>query len=166
LTDKEVEVGRATDTDIAGILELQAANQAETGGGLSASLPGLRIVAMMSTMPLVVARRKGRVIGFLMTGTRAIHADVPIIRAMLDAYPGTDTAYIYGPVCVDMKERGRGLAQSMFEELRRLLPGREGILFIRRDNTASFAAHEKMGMREVASLEFNGADYAVFSYFG
>jgi hypothetical protein len=30
-----------------------------------------------------------------------------------------------------MKERGKGLAQAMFEELRRLLPGREGILFIR-----------------------------------
>lgn len=161
-----MEVLRATETDLAGILELQAANQAGNGGGLSVSLPGPRIVAMMSDMPLIVARRKSRVIGFLMTSTRAIHADMPIIRAMLDAYPGTDTSYLYGPTCVAIQERGKGLAQAMFEELRRLLPGREGILFIRRDNTASFAAHEKMGMREVASFEFNGTEYAVFSYFG
>ncbi|MBN2107948.1 MAG: GNAT family N-acetyltransferase [Deltaproteobacteria bacterium] len=166
MTDREAEVVRATEADIAGILELQAANQAENGGGLSASLPGSRIVEMMSDMPLIVARRNDRIIGFLMTSIRAMNADVPIIRAMLDAYPGSDTAYLYGPTCVDIKERGKGLAQAMFEELRRLLPGREGILFIRRDNTASFAAHDKMGMREVASFEFNGADYAVFSYFG
>lgn len=166
MTDIEVGVGRATETDLAGILELQAANQAGNGGGLSASLPSSRIVAMMSGMPLIVARRNGRIIGFLMTGTRAMNADVPIIRKMLDAYPGTDTAYLYGPACVSMKERGKGLAQAMFGQLRRLLPGREGILFIRRDNTASFAAHEKMGMREVASFEFNGAEYAVFSYVG
>jgi predicted GNAT superfamily acetyltransferase len=162
----EVEVVRATETDLAGILELQAANQAGNGGGLSASLPGSRIAAMMSDLPLIVARRKGRIIGFLMASTRAMNADVPIIRKMLDAYPGTDSAYLYGPTCVEMKERGKGLAQAMFEELRRLLPGREGILFIRRDNTASLAAHEKMGMREVASFEFNGTEYAVFSYVG
>ncbi len=161
-----LEIDRATEADLEGILELQAANQAEKGGSLSAGLPRLRIVAMMSEMPLIVARRNGRIIGFLMTSTRAMNADIPIIRAMLDAYTGTDDAYVYGPICVDLHERGKGLAQAMFAELRRLLPGREGILFIRRDNTTSLAAHEKMGMHEVASFEFGEADHAVFSYYG
>jgi predicted GNAT superfamily acetyltransferase len=95
-----------------------------------------------------------------------MNADVPIIRAMLAAYPGATDAYVYGPICVSAEERGKGLAQAMFAELQRLLPGREGILFIRRDNPASLRAHEKMGMHEVAGFVFNGNDYVVLSYVG
>jgi len=46
------------------------------------------------------------------------------------------------------------------------LPGREGILFIRRDNPASLSAHAKMGMHEVAGFVFNGNDYVAFAYVG
>jgi predicted GNAT superfamily acetyltransferase len=121
---------------------------------------------MMREMPLIVARRGDRIAGFLMTSTRAMNADVPIIGAMLAAYPGTSDAYVYGPVCVAAEERGKGLAQAMFSELRRLLPALEVILFIRRDNPASLRAHEKMGMREVASFVFGGNEFAVLSYIG
>jgi predicted GNAT family acetyltransferase len=92
--------------------------------------------------------------------------DIPIIRAMLEAYPGTADAYVYGPICVKEEERGKGLAQAMFTELRRLERGREGILFIRRDNPASLRAHRKMGMREVAGFVLGGIDYVVLSYVG
>jgi predicted GNAT superfamily acetyltransferase len=95
-----------------------------------------------------------------------MNADVPIIRAMLTAYPGATDAYVYGPVCVSADERGKGLAQAMFAELQRLLPEREGILFIRRDNPASLRAHEKMGMHEVADFVCNGNDYVALSYVG
>jgi predicted GNAT family acetyltransferase len=54
----------------------------------------------------------------------------------------------------------------MFTELRRLERGREGILFIRRDNPASLRAHRKMGMREVAGFVLGGIDYVVLSYVG
>jgi len=161
-----VEISRATQTDLDGIMDLQTANQAERGGTLSASLPRSRIAAMMRSMPLIVARRSGRITGFLMTSTREMNADVPIIRAMLEAYSGTTDAYVYGPICVSGEERGKGLAQVMFAELQRLLPGREGILFIRRDNPASLRAHAKMGMHEVAGFVFNGNDYVVLSYAG
>ena len=147
-------------------MALQTANQPERGGMLSASLPRSRIAEMMRAMPLIVARRSGRVVGFLMTSTRDMNADVPIIRAMLAAYPGATDAYVYGPVCVSAEERGKGVAQAMFAELQRLLPGREGILFIRRDNPASLRAHEKMGMHEVADFVFNGNDYVALAYVG
>jgi predicted GNAT superfamily acetyltransferase len=161
-----VDICRATEIDLDGIMELQSANQPERGGTLSASLSHSRIARMMRAMPVIVARSSGRITGFLMTSTREMNADVPIIRAMLAAYPGATDAYVYGPICVSAEERGKGLAQGMFEELQRLLPGREGILFIRRDNTASLHAHEKMGMHEVAGFVFNGNDYVVLSYVG
>jgi len=161
-----VEIGRATEEDLHGILELQAANQPERGGLLSAELPGSRIVEMMRAMPLIVARRNGRVVAFLMNSPRGMNDDVPIIRAMLDAYGATPDAYVYGPICVSDAERGKGLAPAMFAELRRLEPGREGVLFIRRDNAASLRAHTKMGMREVADFAFDGKDFVVLSYVG
>ena len=161
-----MEISRATEIDLDGIMDLQTANQPERGGPLSASLPRSRIAEMMRTMPLIVARCSGRITGFLMTSTREMTADVPIIRAMLAAYPGATDAYVYGPICVSAEERGKGLAQAMFAELQRLLPGREGILFIRRDNPASLRAHARMGMREVAGFVFNGNDFVALSHVG
>lgn len=166
MKNSEVDIGRATEADLDGIMELLAENQPELGGMLSASFSRVRITEMMNEMPLIVARRGGRIIAFLMSSTRNMNEDVPIIQAMLNAYPGTSDAYVYGPICVSSEDRGKGLALAMFRELRRLEPGREGILFIRRDNQASLRAHEKMGMREIASFIFNGNEYAVSSYFG
>ena len=159
-----VDICRATEIDLDGIMELQAANQPERGGTLSASLPRSRIANMIRALPLIVARRSGRVAGFLMSSTREMNADVPIIGAMLAAYPGATDAYVYGPICVSAEERGKGLAQAMFAELRRLLPGREGILFIRRDNHASLHAHARMGMHVAAAFVFDGNDYVALSY--
>lgn len=161
-----VNIGTATEADLDGIVELQAANQPERGGMLSASLPRARIAEMIRGRPLIVARRSGRVVAFLMNSTREMNDDVPIIRAMLEAYPGTADAYVYGPICVTEEERGKGLAQAMFTELRRVERGREGILFIRRDNPASLRAHTKMGMREVAGFVFGGTEYVILSYIG
>ncbi|WP_232496442.1 GNAT family N-acetyltransferase [Methylotenera versatilis] len=118
---------------------------------------------MMQAMPLIVARRNSHVTGFLMMTTRAMNADIPIIKAMFTAYEGSADAYVYGPVCVGAEERRKGLAQAMFAELKRLQPGREGVLFIRLDNEASLRAHIRMGMKETAKFRFNGSDYLVFS---
>lgn len=166
MTNHEASVSRANEADLDGILELQAANQTERGGSLAASLPRSRVAAMMQEMPIIVARRAERITGFLMTTTREMNADLPIVQAMFTAYNGTPNAYVYGPICVGEEERGKGLAQTMFADLRRLEPGREGILFIRKDNEPSLRAHRKMGMKEVAFFIFNGFEYAVFSYIG
>ncbi len=166
MTDQQIQISRANDADLDGIVELQAANQIARGGALAAELPRARVVTMMQEMPLIVARRDQRVSGFLMTTTRQTNADIPIVQAMFAAYPGSTDAYVYGPICVAQEERGQGLAQIMFAELRRLQPGREGILFIRRDNQPSLRAHARMGMQEVAEFHFNGFDYAVLSYTG
>jgi predicted GNAT superfamily acetyltransferase len=166
MSKSDVIVTRAHPSDLEGILALQADNQVARGGSLAASLPAGRIVSMMAAMPQIVARSNGQLTGFLMTTTREMNADLAIVQAMLAAYPGSPDAYVYGPICVSEHARGQGLAQQMFAELCRLEPGREGMLFIRNDNAASIRAHLKMGMREVASFPFNGADYAVFTFTG
>ncbi len=166
MVTEDIEIGVALPADIDGILALQDANQPERGGTLSARLPRQWLEAALGDLPVVVARRGGRVVGFLVSASRRAVADVAVIAAMLRAYPGAADAYVYGPVCVAAPERGRALAAAMFASLRAMLPGREGILFIRADNDASLRAHTRMGMRQVATFEHDGASFLAFAYIG
>jgi L-amino acid N-acyltransferase YncA len=157
-------IARATRADIDGILDLQEQNLPEHGGTLSARLPRAWFEAALDDLPIIVACRDDRVLGYLVSASRGAVAGVPVIAAMLRAYPGAEDAYVYGPVCVAVEERGRGLAAAMFAALRAELPGREGILFIRTDNVASLRAHARMGMRLVAEFEHEGAALVALAY--
>ena len=158
-------IGRAALADVQGILALAAENGPDRGGELSVRLRREAAVARISALPCIVARREGRVIGFLLTSEAKVPCP-PIVEAMLCAYSGSSGAYVYGPVCVDGTERGQGLAAAMFAELRQLLPGREGILFIKANNEPSLRAHRKMGMRQVAEFTHDGVKLIIFSYDG
>ena len=159
-----MQIGCATRDDIDGILALQEHNLPGRVGMLSARLPRAWFEAALDDMPIIVARRDARVVGYLVSASRAAVASVPVIAAMLRAYSGAENAYVYGPVCVAADERGQGLAAAMFATLRATLPGREGILFIRTDNAASLRAHARMGMRQVAAFEHDGAMMIALAY--
>ena len=147
------EIALATRDDIVGILDLQEQNLLGRGGLLSVRLPGAFIEAALDDLPQIVARRDGKIVGYLLAGSRGVHAQTPIIQAM----------YVYGPICVAESERGHGLATALFAELRERLPGRECVAFVRRDNAVSLQAHLKMGMKDVASFEHDGVAHAVLA---
>jgi len=161
-----IEIGTAEERDLDGILALQEANQPERGGTLSARLSRRQLAAMLADLPLMVACRGAAIVGYLLAASPATVSAVPIVRSMLAAYSGKPGAYIYGPIVVTAAERGRGLAQRLFESLRTRLPGREGILFIRADNSASLRAHEKMGVVPRGTFRHNDHDYVVLSFEG
>lgn len=115
---------------------------------------------------MIVARKNGSVVGYLVFSSFAAQAHVPLVQAMLKAYPAAPGAYNYGPICVAESERGCGLAGAMLAALRARLPGREGVAFIRCDNTTSLVAHKKMGMREVAGFTYDDVAFAVLAYSG
>jgi len=161
-----IDIGTASERDLDGILALQEANLPEHGGTLSARLSREQIAAMLDDLPLLVARRGGAIVGYLLAASKATVAAVPVIRAMLGAYAGGGDAYVYGPIVVAESERGRGLAQRLFESLRARLPGREGILFIRADNSVSLRAHAKMGVVPRGTFRHNDRDFVVLSYEG
>jgi predicted GNAT superfamily acetyltransferase len=161
-----IEIGTASERDLDGILALQEANQPERGGTLSALLSREQIEAMLTDLPLLVARRGDAIVGYLLAASQPTVAAVPVIRAMLAAYAGAPAAYVYGPIVVAESERGRGLAQRLFESLRTQLPGREGILFIRADNSVSLRAHAKMGVVPRGTFRHNERDFVVLSYEG
>jgi RimJ/RimL family protein N-acetyltransferase len=163
---QDYEIAVATRDDFAGILDLQEQNLPERGGALSVRLPAQWFEAVLARMPVMVARKSGRVVGYVASAPLDMMAHVPIIAAMLRAYPGSPDAYLYGPICIAESERGRGLATKLFIALCRQLPGREGIAFIRSDNASSRRAHTKMGMREVAEYEHEGVPLVVVTYVG
>jgi len=96
----------------------------------------------------------------------AAQAEIPIVKAMLAAYPGAPGAYIYGPICVAEAQRGQGIAAALFAALRRHLPGREGFTFIRADNAMSLKVHGRMGMRQVAEFLHDDVAFVVVAYVG
>ncbi len=157
------EIALATREDIADIVALQEPNLRENGGTLSVRFSADWFETVIRDMPIVVARELGRMVGYLVSSSKAAQAHVPIVQATLRAYPGAADAYIYGPICVAETERGRHLPALLMAALREKLAGREGITFIRRDNVRSMLAHAKIGMREVAEFLHGDAAIVVIS---
>ena len=162
---ESISIERADPTHIDGILKLAEENAPERGGELTGSLPRQAVADTIQELPGIVACACGHVVGFVLSWEKESSKN-PCVRAMLEAYPGAYDAYVYGPVCVDASARGLGIAARMFEELRKHLPGREGILFIKATNESSLRAHRKMGMRKTAEYRYEGKEFFVFSYSG
>ncbi len=158
------EIGLATKADIDGILELQDANHLDRGGTLSVRFPREWFEARLSDTPVIVARRGGRIVAYVISSSIQAQASAGIVQAMLNAYSHSPNAYIYGPVCVAAEERGHGLAGALFSGLLARMPDRECFTFIRADNIASLRAHAKMGLRTVATFTRDDVDYVVVAY--
>ena len=163
---RDYEISLAVPEDIPGILTLQDPNVMDRGGTLSVRLTADKIRQLMSEMPIIVGRLDGKVVGYLLSTSLAAMSHVPIIQAMLLHFPPPADCYLYGPVCVDNSERGRGLAGRLYEELRARLPGRPAMTFVRADNAASLRAHRKMGMRVLGTFLCEGVPHVAFAYAG
>jgi predicted N-acetyltransferase YhbS len=150
----------AAPTDIDGILAVQEENMPENGGSLSARFPRAWFEDAIAKNFIVVARDRGRVAGYVAFTPREAQAHVPIIQAMLVAYPSPD-AYLHGPICVGKDFRRRGLATAMFRAQREHMKHSGVIAFIREDNHASRNAHRGMGMHEAATFKHGGVRYVV-----
>ncbi len=159
-------IALASDADIAGILDLQQRNLASHGGTLSVPFSLQFFKTAVANKQVLVARKTGAVVGYLVFSAFGAQAHVPVVQAMLEVYPGSPGAYNYGPICVAESERGRGLAGAMFANLQAHQPGREGIAFIRCDNVASVQAHTRMGMQQVGAFSHDGISFVIMAYGG
>ncbi len=166
MTDSDIAISCATRDDVPAIVDLQNRNLRSRGGALSVPFTAEWFTTAISDMPIMVARRGGQLVGYLVSSSLEAQAHEPIIQAMLKAYRGSPGAYNYGPICVAESERGRGVAAAMFQALRARLPGREGLTFIRRENTVSLQVHLKLGMREVAEFTQGGVAFVIVAYRG
>jgi L-amino acid N-acyltransferase YncA len=160
----DYEISLATLDDIPGILTLQEPNLVERGGGLSVRQTTDWFKNAVVEKSVVVARRDGKVVGYVLGTSLAAKAHVAIIQTMLRAFPAQPDCYLHGPVCVAETERGKGLAVALFKELQAHMSGRSAMTFIRADNAPSLRAHRKMGMRDLGAFTNEGVPYIAFKY--
>jgi hypothetical protein len=165
-TADEVVVVRAGERDLSEIVALLNENEAPRGS-LTGHFTRERIEASVREMPVMIARLGERLVGVLVSSPIVLVRDRPVLAQMLAVYPGGPDAYVYGPICVAEAARGLGVARMLYERLRAALPGREGILFIRRDNEPSLRAHQRLaGMQVRGEFTAEGVPFVVLSFVG
>ncbi len=154
----------ARTSDARRISELLAANGADRGGGLMGKWPveaiEKRIAARQSIA--IAVDDDDRLLGVLVSSEKGFE-NAPPVEAMLNAWPGNDDAYVYGPVCIAAEARGQGVLEALYAKIQTTYLDREAILSIREDNPRSLTAHLKLGMREVARYGLNGESFTVLS---
>jgi hypothetical protein len=158
-----IETRPATIEDAEPISALLMANSPGRGGALHGDWPiGVVTEWIEGGALIVVAMDGARLVGALLTSERA-QASAPPVVAMLQAWPGSADAYVYGPVCVDQAARGLGVLEAMYAHALACLPGREAILFINASNTRSLKAHARLGMMQVANFTLGEQAFIVLS---
>jgi len=160
----EYDIYLASPDDASGIIALQEPNLPANGGTLSVRQPADWFTKAILEKSVVVARRNGKVVGYVLGTSLAAKAHIPIIQAMLSVYPAPSECYLYGPVCVAESERGKGVALALFEVLQKHMAGRPAMAFVRTDNAPSRRAHKKMEMRELGIFQSEDVPYVALTY--
>ena len=166
MTIREHIVTAATESDIAGILALQELNLPDHGERLSVRMTVDWFRSAISDKLIVVCRNGDDVVGYVAGTPLERQAHVPVIQAMLKSFVAPEDCYVYGPTCVASAERGRGIAQEMFEVLHKNMAKSTAITFIKTGNTPSRRAHLKMGMKELGFFSSNGVEFVAMTYSG
>ena len=116
------------------------------------------------------------VAGYAMAGSWDFWSKWPLFVQMIADLPNitycgqtlsTRNSYQYGPVCIDIAYRGKGVLESLFQFSASQMSSRYPILitFINQVNERSFAAHtKKVGLEVIKTFSFNGNHYYELGY--
>jgi hypothetical protein len=117
-----------------------------------------------------------KVVAYAMAGSWQFWSKWPLFQYMIQDLPSiqylgqtlsTENSYQYGPVCIDMAYRGRGVLQALFTYSARQMSQRYPILitFINHVNQRSYIAHtQKVGLDVIKDFSFNGNNYYELGY--
>jgi hypothetical protein len=157
----------ATESDIAGILDLQSKNLYTNLSELERK-NGFVTIAQTGVF---VAEKEGAIVGYVFAGSWDYFAQWPIFPLMVSRFPqlsfhGAEVtageSFQYGPVCIDRQLRGSGLLVELFELMRSHFALRFpiGVTFINQRNQRSLAAHiRKLGLEIIDEFEFGGNSF-------
>jgi hypothetical protein len=180
---KAVEFRRAAPEHYDAILQLQTANyignlsvQERNEGFLSARFTLDQVAALAEDLGTTIAIVDGKLAGCLCAIRREFDHGSPVLAKMLECFDHVRFAgrflsaincYIYGPVCIERRYRGRGLLRGLYEaqrgDLARLFDA--GVALVSRDNSHSLQAHRVgLGMTELGEFEVQGNVYAILAF--
>jgi hypothetical protein len=178
-----MEIRRAIPDDYPGICELAAANYEQNlsptdrqQGFISAKYTLQQIADIASDLGIIVARDNDRVVGFA-CASRLNSDDQPsIVKNMIAefdriGFQGRLLAdykiFLYGPACLGLAYRGRGLLRELYQGIKREVTGKYdlGSAFIDEDNPRSLKAHAKsLGMSEVGRFAHDERSYRMLVF--
>ncbi len=155
-----VTITTAIATDIDGIVALQERNMIANGGRLTARFPREWFEHAITQEWLLVARNGDEVVGYVAFTPQSAQAHIPLIAAMLQAYP-SPAAYLHGPICVAEACRRQGIAAALIAAHRQRMQHAPVLSFIRADNQPSRKAHLAAGLQEVAAFTRDDVEYVI-----
>jgi len=171
-------IRKATTTDISGIIKLQSANlfnnlkaEEREKGFVTTPFTIPLIEEIISQEGLFIATDNETVVAYVFAGSWEYFSYWDIFKYMISRFPNlefqgkaisTENSFQYGPICIDINYRGKGLINKIFEEMRINLKEQYPIslTFINAVNIPSTKAHtEKLGWEIIDRFEFNGGKY-------
>jgi len=171
-------IRQATSNDIQGILDLQSANlfsnmseTERTKGFVTTPFTVALIKEIIAQSGLFVAIDHKKVVAYVFAGNWNYFCHWDIFKYMITRFPNlkfnsksitTENSFQYGPICIDVNYRGRGVINQIFEKMRLSMKDKYSIslTFINAENIPSTKAHtEKLGWEIIDRFEFNGNNY-------
>jgi predicted GNAT superfamily acetyltransferase len=174
---------RAQPQDYPAIVQLNKANfvanlaeHERNDGFLSALFTLEQTAAMAEDLGTTVAIVDDELAGFLCAFRNEFDHGSPVIAKMIESYErvyfegkllSEYKTYAYGPVCIDLSHRRKGLLRGLYEAQKKDLAGQfeVGVALIARNNPHSMQAHiAGLGMTEVGKFEVNGNEFATVAF--
>lgn len=178
-----IEIKRAMPADYPGILALQYANRPEQlseadrqQGFIVSDFTTESLDTINKALGILVATAGDDIAGFVcMVPTDPLPAH-PVIQAMFKTFPqqvfrgetlDSMKVFIYGPVCINKKWRGRGILKQLFEGVQ-AFAGSDydaGVAFINDANQHSLSAHvQGLKMTPLTPFDCDGHRFQLVAF--
>jgi hypothetical protein len=163
--------------DIDSFLELQAkylvtnlTENQKKDGFVTTPFTVEQLTEIIGNDGLFLAKKEEKVIGYAFAGSWAYFSQWKIIEQMGEMLPiifenqeiTLKNSFQYGPICIDMEFRGKGLINLLFDFMRQNMVKKYpiSVTFINKINERSRKAHvDKLGWKVVTDFQFNGNNY-------
>ena len=172
----------ATESDIDGILDLQAQNlyanlsADELADGFVTTPFTRELIRSLIAQEGAFVAESQDIVGYLFAGGWEFYSQWEIFRLMVSGLPElsfqgekiiVDRSFQYGPVCVDRSVRGSGILSKLFTTMQSSFAPKLpiGITFINKLNHRSLAAHHrKLNFEIIDEFEFNSGHFHTLAF--
>ena len=177
-------ITKMSDSDISQIMNIQSENQSnnltpsqQKNGYLSIAFSEDEFTDFNNNLCVAVAKDLHKVIGYCCVSSAAFNAQFPIldqIVASISSYavpemqdiPTEEKSCIYGPACIALPHRGKGVLQKLSTFALEIAKERGYAYcfsFIAANNTRSLQAHKKLSFHTVGTVKHNNNEYVVIA---
>jgi L-amino acid N-acyltransferase YncA len=177
-------ITRMSDSDISQIMNIQSENQSnnltlsqQKNGYLSIAFSEDEFKDFNENLCVVVAKEQHEVIGYCCVSSASFNAQFPILDQIVAGIPSyaipetqdiptEEKSCIYGPVCIALSHRGKGVLQKLSAfglEIAKERGYAYCFSFIAADNKRSLQAHMKLSFHKVGNVNHNNNEYIVIT---